>query len=210
MEWAALIAAIAAVIVAIPAIPRTGARPYWIAAGAGLVVLAICFGLGSQILKPSETGAQDSGRTNRPTQQEHSATPQNTNQPEPVPSDDVQFSGDVILSSNLDFDERPPHVATKPGPAAHDIYVVGFTSGEVAASAFARVAFWKQPSDPTKAQCDDVLARLNVANLGYSFDRFEAGLSFCFGTDEGRTVFVRVKEVTKDGFLLSVTVWNLG
>lgn len=120
----------------------------------------------------------------------------------------LSFSGDVILRSNLDFDLNPPQSVSSSGISAHDVFIAAFDlKGGAHASAFSRVAIWDNSEDPTKSQCADYLTRLNVASLGYSFD-FSRDKKFCFLTDEERVVYFALKSTSKDGYRLSVKVWN--
>ena len=112
------------------------------------------------------------------------------------------------MSGDLDLDKRPPQsVGSAGGGADHDIFIVAFSSGKIAITPFSRVARWTATTLPTEAECADVLTRLSLGG-NRSFDHVEAGLSFCVRTNEDRTVFVRVKDVSSDGYLLSVISWQ--
>jgi hypothetical protein len=173
-----------------------------------LIIIALAIGL--------DAGLPGSSNRNQGTMVPQTTTaPETIPEPGPVtttqpilPQSAVRFVGDVLLSQDLDFDKKPPQsVGSAGGGADHDIFVVAFSSDRIAITPFSSVAHWNFATTPTKAECADVLTRLNLGG-NYSFDHVESGLSFCVRTNEGRIVFARVKDVSSDGYLLHVKSWD--
>jgi len=116
-----------------------------------------------------------------------------------------RFAGEVLVSGSLDLDENPPmNVGSAGGGTSNDIRRLGTS---LIVSYFSSVGRWTRQGQPTKAQCADVVASLDLGG-GYSFDDVERGPSFCLLTNENHIAFGKVQNVTSDGILLSVVIWD--
>lgn len=60
---------------------------------------------------------------------------------------------------------------------------------------------------PSEAECADLLIRENLGS-NYGFRNVQKGLAFCIKTDQGNTAFVKVTDVSGDGYQLYVIVWQ--
>lgn len=182
-------------------LPRLLSKGWW----AGLGVILAFVGLllnsgGSSSNSNQQRGSPTVGSSSMPTDHTTSAPP--TGQPTPVPSQ--IFSGDVLLSDSLDLDQNPPSSSLG---GHEDIFWPTTSEPEIAIEPDSGASHWTMQRVPTEAECADLLTRENLGG-NYAFHNVAKGLEFCVKTDQKNNAFVRVTNVSSDGFQLYVIVWE--
>lgn len=117
-------------------------------------------------------------------------------------------SGEVLLSGDrLDFDQDPPRLV-RDGDLGNEPELLFYRYlDKVTLNGQASAAHWEAGTAPSRNDCVDVLNRLDLGH-GYEFPKFGNNTAFCLRTSDERIAFVRVKNGSSDGYLLSYTVWE--
>ncbi len=119
----------------------------------------------------------------------------------------VRFSGDVLIAGEIDLDSDPPGASEDVDSLTFggtDLY--HFALAMTGIGTMGTTAEWEDDRAPTRAECDDHLARFAVP--GSAREISGVGSSFCVRTSEGRTAFVHLKEKTETGYMLAVVTWE--
>ncbi|MFK3981950.1 hypothetical protein ACI2K4_16430 [Micromonospora sp. NPDC050397] len=115
----------------------------------------------------------------------------------PVWSDTLLFD-----NNGIDFDVTPPS-NDRAGPEI-DIYDGSSNQLVTFGASSKNVARWSGASDPTPADCADLLARYAVRVA-----TFDENSSFCVRTGNGRVVLVKFLRPRDGAWEIHATVWNV-
>jgi uncharacterized membrane protein YeaQ/YmgE (transglycosylase-associated protein family) len=156
----------------------------------------------SQLIQPGTSASQPPSAAHTGGSTSATTSPAKT-----TPSGSAR-SGEVLLSGDrLDFDQDPPRLVQE-GDLGNEPELLFYKYlDKITLNGQTSAAHWEADTTPAQGDCVDVLNRLDLGR-GYEFPKFQNGRAFCLRTSDGRIAFVRVKNGSSDGYLLSYTVWE--
>jgi len=190
--------------------PETKSSSFWtslpglLTAISGLLTALVA--VGAFLYQISGSDKDSSAAADTPTSTNHTGgAPKSSSSPSTPPAGgDEPLWHNTMLFSNygIDFDSIPPVI--RPEHGGMDTYDAG---GQISTASFSLIAQWKGTTDPTAADCADLVAR---EGKGVSPDspKYFPGARFCLRTGESEyIVLIKFVTVTNGEAKIDATVW---